>query len=99
MILLAQDGKTKILAELRGVSLMREQVEVRLESLKREYEKGQLQLQQLQSQVTSLRDTMLRISGAIMVLEELLSSSRPASVSQEQSTERSGSMQVRASAA
>jgi hypothetical protein len=81
------------------VNLMREQVQARLESLKTEYEKGQLQLEQLQSQVTSLRDTMLRISGAITVLEELLSSSRPASLEQEQPAERSGNMQVHACAA
>jgi uncharacterized protein (DUF3084 family) len=54
---------------------MREQVEGRLDALKREYEKGQLQLQQLQAQVGSMRDTLLRISGAVTVLEELLSSS------------------------
>ena len=77
---------------------MREQIEVRLESLKREYEKGQLQLQQLQSQVASLRDTMLRLSGAIAVLEELLSSSGPAPVSQEEPTELRESMRTRSSA-
>ena len=54
---------------------MREQVEIRLAALRSEHDKGQVQLQQLQNQVNGLRDTMLRISGAIMVLEELLSSS------------------------
>jgi len=54
---------------------MREQVEIRLAALRSEHDKGQVQLQQLQNQVNGLRDTMLRISGAIMVLEELLSAS------------------------
>ncbi|MBV9154676.1 MAG: hypothetical protein JO097_00305 [Acidobacteriaceae bacterium] len=53
---------------------MREQIEARLAALRSEHEKGQVQLQQLQNQANGMRDTMLRISGAIMVLEELLSS-------------------------
>jgi predicted nuclease with TOPRIM domain len=54
---------------------MRQQLEERLAALKAEYEKGQSQLRQLESQTSSLRETLLRISGAIMVLEELLSNS------------------------
>ena len=54
---------------------MREQMEARLAALKDEFDKGQTQLRQLESQSSSLRETMLRISGAIMVLEELLSPS------------------------
>lgn len=56
---------------------MREQIEARLVALRSEHDKGQLQLQQLQNQVNGLRETVLRISGAIMVLEELLSASAP----------------------
>jgi chromosome segregation ATPase len=55
--------------------LPRQPLEARLNSLKEEYEKGQAQLNQLQSQLGALRETMLRISGAVMVLEEILSSS------------------------
>jgi hypothetical protein len=55
--------------------VMRQQIEGRLDALKDEYSKGQTQLRQLESQVTSLRETLLRISGAMLVLEELLSSS------------------------
>jgi hypothetical protein len=57
---------------------MRDKIEARLIALKCEYDKGQTQLQQLENQVSSLRETMVRISGAVIVLEELLSS--PASV-------------------
>ena len=44
----------------------------RLAALKAEFEKGQQQLQALDQQRAQLRDTLLRISGAIQVLEELL---------------------------
>jgi hypothetical protein len=57
--------------------LLRQPVEARLDTLRAEYEKGQAQLNQLQGQLGSLRETMLRISGAIAVLEEILSSSTP----------------------
>ncbi len=42
----------------------------RLEELKQEFEKGQQQLDALDKQRADLRDTLLRISGAIQVLEE-----------------------------
>ena len=51
---------------------MREQLEARLEELKREFETGQARLRELERQEAQLRDTMLRISGAIQVLEEAL---------------------------
>ncbi len=51
---------------------MREQLQARLSVLKREFETGQTQLQALERQQNSLRETLLRISGAIQVLEELL---------------------------
>jgi hypothetical protein len=54
---------------------MRQQIEARLISLRGEYDKGQKELRQLELQLTSLRETMLRINGAVLVLEELLSSS------------------------
>lgn len=54
---------------------MDQQVEVRLAELRTEYEKGQVRLQQLESELRVLRETMLRISGAIQVLEELRQSS------------------------
>ena len=53
---------------------MRRQIEARLVSLRREYEMGVVQVQELESRLVSLRQTVIRISGAIAVLEELLSS-------------------------
>ena len=47
-------------------------MEQRLNELKAEFEKGQQHLQNLDQQRAELRDTLLRISGAIQVLEELL---------------------------
>lgn len=50
----------------------------RLEDLKREFEKGKQRLEALDRERQELRDTMLRISGAIQVIEELLSQQFPA---------------------
>ncbi len=44
----------------------------RLAELRAEFEKGQQRLQLLDQQRAEVRDTLLRISGAIQVLEELL---------------------------
>jgi predicted nuclease with TOPRIM domain len=54
---------------------MRQEIEARLKELKGEYDKGQTRLRQLEYQLTFLRETMLRISGAVLALEELLSPS------------------------
>jgi predicted nuclease with TOPRIM domain len=53
---------------------MREQLRMRLEELKNEFETGQARLRELEMQEAHLRETMLRISGAIQVLEEALAS-------------------------
>jgi hypothetical protein len=47
-------------------------MEKRLEELRLELAKGQRQLEMLDYQRREVRDTVLRISGAIRVLEELL---------------------------
>lgn len=52
---------------------MRERLQARLEELKRDFETGQARLRELEAQEARLRETMLRISGAIQVLEEELS--------------------------
>jgi hypothetical protein len=44
----------------------------RLEELRAEYEKGKKTLEDLESQAASVRATLLRISGAIQVLQEEL---------------------------
>ncbi len=57
---------------------MREHMQARLELLRQELEKGQVELQKVESQRTYLQETLLRISGAIQVLEELLTEGQPA---------------------
>jgi hypothetical protein len=51
---------------------MRDQALARLDELKRQYQMGEGQLRELGRQEAALRETLLRISGAIQVLEELL---------------------------
>ena len=57
---------------------MREQIQARLELLKQEFETGQAELRKVEAQRTYLHETMLRISGAIQALEELLAEEQPA---------------------
>lgn len=52
---------------------MKEQIEQRLKELKAEFDSGQKMLADLETQQANLKTTLLRISGAIQVLEELLS--------------------------
>ncbi len=51
---------------------MKERLEQRLQELKDEYESGQQMLADLESRQAELRATLMRISGAIQVLEEEL---------------------------
>jgi hypothetical protein len=51
---------------------VRKQMQTRLGALKAEFEKGQAELDKVERQRTQLRETLLRIGGAIQVLEELL---------------------------
>lgn len=51
---------------------MRQQLEQRLQSLKAEYETGQKLLAEYEAKQRNLRETLLRISGAIQVLEEVI---------------------------
>jgi chromosome segregation ATPase len=51
-----------------------QQLTERLATLKGEFDKGQARIHQLETELTSLRETILRISGAILVLQEILSS-------------------------
>ncbi len=55
---------------------MKQQLEQRLQSLKAEFESGQKMLAELEAKQTNLRDTLLLISGAIQLLEELLAQSQ-----------------------
>ena len=51
---------------------MKEQLQQRLKELKEEFESGQKALTELEAKEANLRSTLLRISGAIQVLEEEL---------------------------
>ena len=51
---------------------MHAQLQTRLTTLKAEYETGEQMLVELEQKQRTLRDTLLRISGAIQVLEEVL---------------------------
>jgi hypothetical protein len=62
---------------------MREQLIARLSQLKVEYEAGETMLAELKQKQQALRTTLLRISGAIQVLEEELGQAEQASASRE----------------
>lgn len=51
---------------------MKEKLEQRLQSLKAEFDAGQKLLAEYETKQVSLRETLLRISGAIQVIEEEL---------------------------
>lgn len=51
---------------------MRKQLEKRLNVLKTEFESGQAMMTELQNRLANLRETLLRINGAIQVIEEEL---------------------------
>lgn len=57
--------------------IMREQLQARLKELKTEFGKGEGTLQELEEQAATVRQNMLRISGAIQVLEEVLTDEDP----------------------
>jgi predicted nuclease with TOPRIM domain len=52
--------------------MQNEQLLIRLASLKKEFEVGQARLRELEAEQAHVRETMLRISGAIQVLQELV---------------------------
>jgi predicted nuclease with TOPRIM domain len=56
---------------------MREQLSRRMQELRSEFEAGQKMLADLEAQQAHLKSSLLRISGAIQVLEELLSQASP----------------------
>ena len=65
----SQNTETSLLKVSSG---MREQLQKRLEELKAELDAGQKMLNDLETQRDTLRQTLLRISGAVQVLEEEL---------------------------
>ena len=50
---------------------MKKQLEYHLARLKAEFETGQKVMAELEAKQAHLRDTLLRISGAIQILEEI----------------------------
>jgi len=56
---------------------MKKQLTTRLQDLKIEYQKGQERLTNLEQETANVKASMLRISGAIQVLEELMDGNVP----------------------
>jgi hypothetical protein len=56
--------------------MMKEQLEERLAQLRSEFEAGQVMLAEFDRRQVHLRSSILRIGGAIQVLEELLDPER-----------------------
>jgi hypothetical protein len=69
---------------------MRDQLEARLVELEEEFLVGERRLREIDAQQALLRETLLRMSGAIQVLKELLESSEAASDAQPPQTAASG---------
>jgi len=67
---------------------MHDQVQVRIEALRKELELGQQRMQDLERQLTQVRDTMLRISGALQVLEEIQAQAATADTTADKSNGR-----------
>lgn len=59
---------------------MREQLAARLATLRAEHDSGERLLAELEQKQAGLRDTLLRISGAIQVLEEELGKAHAQSI-------------------
>ena len=59
------------------MSVADDRAQARLAELRHEYQEGERRLQALAQQEASLRETLLRISGAIQVLTELLDEPQP----------------------
>jgi predicted nuclease with TOPRIM domain len=56
---------------------MKEQLEQRLKELRAEYETGHARLRELETESAYVRETLLRITGAIQVLQEMLGEEKP----------------------
>lgn len=55
---------------------MRSDIQARLEELRGEFRAGEARLRDVELEAARLRETLLRISGATQVLQELLDASR-----------------------
>jgi hypothetical protein len=70
---------------------MRKRIESRLTILKQEYEKGRVEIENLDKQRAYLQEIMLRLSGAILVLEELLADNETSTLQTSNSDQTSAS--------
>ncbi|MCP4667295.1 MAG: hypothetical protein GY849_13115 [Deltaproteobacteria bacterium] len=70
---------------------MKEQIEKRLRELKEEFESGQKMLDGLAAKEAELRQTLLRIAGAVQVLEEELAREGEASAPEGKTVDSKGS--------
>jgi hypothetical protein len=57
--------------------VVRKQIEERLATLRQEYDAGRRMLAELEARQAELQQTLLRIGGAVQVLEELLGGDDP----------------------
>jgi predicted nuclease with TOPRIM domain len=64
-------------ANAESERIMRDKLTSRMQQLKTEFQTGQDKLLDLDLQQSRLRETLLRISGAIQVLEEMLQAAKP----------------------
>lgn len=71
---------------------MQERLEHRLKELKAEFEAGQRMLTELETKRLEMEKTLLRISGAIQVLEEELGHNMPEPQSQSQNGHEAASL-------
>ena len=63
-----------------GLYTLQSEVHSRLDELKNEFRCGQRELEEVENRRTYLRETLLRISGAIQVLEEVVAPDDAAAV-------------------
>jgi septal ring factor EnvC (AmiA/AmiB activator) len=68
-----QEGLLEVSTSWLTGIFMKQQLEQRLKELRAEYASGQKALADLENKQAALKSTLLRISGAIQVLEEELS--------------------------
>lgn len=61
-----------LLIKIQEVKIMKEQIEIRIKELKTELESGQKMLEELDIKRANLGNTLLRISGAIQALQEMM---------------------------
>lgn len=74
---------------------MEEAVQARLQLLRQEFETGQQRLAELEVQRQQLTETLLRISGAIQVLEEVSGERAPEAAPQENGGQPKGREKAR----